>query len=296
MILTSKMAKRIGFAGAAMLLALSAAEAKTTMIDGFGTTPESCAFGPDGSIYLSVTNKYDTYGDGYVGKVVDGKIVPVATGLNDPHGIDVWNNEIYIADNRGQVWKATMDGVVTKLADSGMFPRKITNLNDIEVDPANGDVYVSDSGDWEGGDGAIFRISKDGAITLVLSDDDNTRLVSPNGLKLDGKGGLLIYDWTTAVLSRLNLADKTLTRINGNLGQGDGIAFGPDGTVYLGAYFAGIKGRAEAGAASDGTFISLEKLGAKSVADIAISDDGKTLCAPDFDGAKLFVLPLDEAR
>lgn len=291
----SKVLKYAGLGFAATLAIAGSAFAETTIIEGFGTTPESCAFGPDGSVYLSVTNVYDKYGDGYVGKLSGGKIVPVATGLNDPHGIDIYDNEIYIADNRGQVWKAAMDGTVSKLADSGMFPRKITNLNDIEVDPANGDVYVSDSGDWEGGGGAIFRITQAGAVELVLSDDQNIKLVSPNGLKLDGKGGLLVVDWTTGVLYNLNLASRTLARLN-SLGQSDGLVLTADGTVYVGAYFAGIKARAENGAAADGALLSLEKLGAKSVADIAISDDGKTLCAPDFDGAKLFVLPLSDVK
>lgn len=72
------------------------------LVGNAGGIVESCAFGPDGTVY---------------------------------------------------VW---LVGAFKKIADAGQFPRKITNFNDIAIDAANGDLYVSDSGDWEGGGGAIF--------------------------------------------------------------------------------------------------------------------------------------------
>jgi hypothetical protein len=290
--------KRTVLAALISAFAMSASPglAAITTVEGFGTTPESCVFGPDGTVYVSITNAYDTYGDGLIGKVVDGKVEPVATGLNDPHGLDFWNGMLFTADNRGQIWKVELDGKVTKLADTGMFPRKVTNFNDIEIDPANGDIYVSDSGDWEGRGGAVFKITQDGKVSAVLTDDEEWKLVSPNGLKLDGKGGLLVYDWSTGVLLNVNLADKAVTRINGALGQGDGLAFTNDGGVLLGSYYQGVKLRGGGGASADGPMLSLEALGAKSVADIAVSNDGATLCVPDFDGSKLLILPVADIK
>jgi hypothetical protein len=262
------------------------------VVSGFGTTPESCAFGPDGKIYVSVVNQYEVYGDGYIGVVEGNRLRPLARGLNDPHGITVWNNLIFAADNRGQIWKITMGGSVSRLVDSTQFPRKITNFNDIEVDPSNGDVYVSDSGDFEGRGGAIYKISQAGEITTVLTDEQNWKLISPNGLKLDGKGGLLVYDWTTGVLYRLDLATKAFVKINPGVGPGDGIAATATGTIYLGAYYQGVIARGDNGQATSGTMISLADLTAKSVADIAVSSDGRTLCVPDFDGNQVIIRQL----
>jgi gluconolactonase len=262
------------------------------VISGFGTTPESCAFGPDGKIYVSVVNQYEVYGDGYIGVVEGSRLRPLARGLNDPHGITFWNNMIFAADNRGQIWKITMAGVVSRVVDSTQFPRKITNFNDIEVDPANGDIFVSDSGDFGGRGGAIYKITQAGEITTILTDEQNWKLISPNGLKLDGKGGLLVYDWTTGILYRLDLTTKAYTKVNPGVGPGDGIALGGDGSVYLGAYFQGVIKRGADGTATSGDLISLADLTAKSVADIAISADGRTLCVPDFDGNQVIIRTL----
>jgi hypothetical protein len=263
-----------------------------TIVSGFGTTPESCAFGPDGRIYVSVVNQYEVYGDGYIGVVEGTRLRPLARGLNDPHGITLWNNMIFAADNRGQIWKITMAGVVSRVVDATQFPRKITNFNDIEVDQSNGDIYISDSGDFEGRGGAIYKVTQAGEITTILTDEQNWKLVSPNGLKLDGKGGLLVYDWTTGILYRLDLATKAFAKVNPGVGPGDGVALAADGSVYLGAYFQGVVKRGAGGSATSGDLISLAELGAKSVADIALSPDGKTLCIPDFDGNQVVIRTL----
>lgn len=152
-------------------LSAVATAADTRIVSDFGTVPESCVIAPNGKVYVSVTNEYDKYGDGYVGVVEGNTLKPVAKGLNDPHGLDFWKGALYNADNRGQVWKVGLDGTVTKVADSGMFPRKTTNFNDIEIDARNGDIYVSDSGDFEGRGGVIFKITQEGDVSVVFSDE-----------------------------------------------------------------------------------------------------------------------------
>jgi len=67
---------------------------------------------------------------------------------------------------------------VKLIVDSTGFPRKITNFNDIEIDE-NGILYISDSGDWEGGGGAIFRVTQDGKVTTILTYEEAVQLVVP---------------------------------------------------------------------------------------------------------------------
>ncbi len=216
---------------------------------------------------------------------------PAPLGLNDPHGIVFWKDAIYSADNRSQVWRVGLDGTVKKIADAGQFPRKVTNFNDIAIDTANGDLYVSDSGDWEGGGGAIFKVTQDGAVSTVLTIDEQVQLVSPNGLALDGKGGLLVVDWTTGNLSRVDLATKGWAKLNGGWGPADGLAVAANGTLYIGSYYQGVHVRPAVDASEPKTVLSLADTGMKSAADLALSPDGKTLCVSDFDGQAVLIRP-----
>lgn len=266
--------------------------ADVKIIEGFGTTPESAVIGPDGKIYVSVVNKYEQYGDGYIGVVEGDKLVPLAKGLNDPHGLDMWKDALYTADNRGQIWKVGLDGTVTRVADATMFPRKISNFNDLEIDESNGDIYVSDSGDWEGRGGAIYRITQEGKVSTVLTDEEAWRLVSPNGLLFEDTDNLLVIDWTTGNLSRLNLKSKSFEKVNGGWGPGDGLARGPDGKLYVAAYYKAIYVLAKPDSEDRSQSIDFAGMGLKSAADITVSKDGKTLVIPDFDGSRIAIVSL----
>jgi hypothetical protein len=271
-----------------------ATAADTRMVSDFGTVPESCVIAPNGKVYVSVTNEYDKYGDGYVGVVEGNTLKPVAKGLNDPHGLDFWKGALYNADNRGQVWKVGLDGTVTKVADSGMFPRKTTNFNDIEIDERNGDIYVSDSGDFEGRGGVIFKITQDGDVSEVFSDEEvgGWQLISPNGLLFEDPGNLLVLDWTTGNLHRLNLKTKSFVKLNGGWGPGDGLTWGPDGKLYVSAYYEGVYVLDKPDSEDRSKAYTLKDLGVTSTADINVSSDGKLLCVPDFDGRKVALVPL----
>ena len=76
----------------------------------------------------------------------------------------VASDHLFVSDNMGMVWRIDAQGNAERFVDATDFPRKITNFNDIEIDSA-GNIYLSDSGDWEGGGGVIFRITQDKKIT-----------------------------------------------------------------------------------------------------------------------------------
>uniref|UniRef100_UPI003F6A120C PQQ-dependent sugar dehydrogenase n=1 Tax=Methylophaga sp. TaxID=2024840 RepID=UPI003F6A120C len=79
--------------------------------------PESVVSHPDGRSFISEIGEFGKGGDGQISIIhTDGSKTTLAAGLNDPKGIDLWNNEVYVADIN-QILKVDMKGNVTILAD-----------------------------------------------------------------------------------------------------------------------------------------------------------------------------------
>ena len=268
--------------------------------------PESIAIGPQGRVYVSETGEYEVANDGYISLVEAGRLRRFATGLDDPHGIKWWRDHLFVADNMGMVWRIDARGGVERWVDATDFPRKITNFNDLEIDSA-GNVYLSDSGDWEGGGGAIFRITQEKKIAVVITGEDDPRLVSPNGLLLEGADKLLVVDYTTGILFRIDLeamlpmaggvpvqaAGKTMEKVAGGFGAADGLTRDAGGRLIVTDY-AGHRVFVLAGPAPkpEEKPRAIEVSGIESAADLAVSPDGKSLLIPDMGGGKLATLPM----
>jgi hypothetical protein len=256
--------------------------------------PESIAIGPGGKIYVSETGEYEKANDGYISLVEAGKLRRFATGLDDPHGIKWWGDHLFVSDNMGMVWRIDARGNVERFVDATDFPRKITNFNDLEIDSA-GTIYLSDSGDWEGRGGVIFRITQDKKVTVVMTDDDDWRLVSPNGLLMEGPNKLLVVDYTTGNLFRVDLeaSPKTLEKIAGGFGAADGLARDARGRLIITDY-AGHRVFVLATPAAQPAEKprEIQVSGIESAADLTISQDGKSLLIPDMGGGRLAILPL----
>jgi hypothetical protein len=256
--------------------------------------PESIAVGPRGQVYVSETGEYEKANDGYISILQAGRTRRFAGGLDDPHGIKWWRGHLFVSDNMGLVWRIDAKGNVERFVDATDFPRKITNFNDLEIDSA-GNIYISDSGDWEGRGGAIYRITQDKKITVVITDDDDWRLVSPNGLLLDGPTGLLVVDYTTGNLFRVDLeaTPRALEKIAGGFGASDGLVRDARGRLLITDYaghrvFVLAKPAAQPAQKPQEIPVS----GIESAADLTLSPDGKTLLIPDMGGGNVALLPL----
>jgi SMP-30/Gluconolactonase/LRE-like region len=249
--------------------------------------PESVAIGPGGKVYVSETGEYEKANDGYISVVEAGKTRKFATGLDDPHGIKWYKDHLFVSDNMGMIWRIDSQGAVERFVDATDFPRKVTNFNDIEID-GDGNIYISDSGDWEGGGGNIFRITQDKKVKAVLTQDDDVRLVSPNGLLMDGDK-LLEVDYTTGFLWRVDLKERTMEKVAGGFGASDGLVRDPGGRLIITDY-AGH--RVFILAKPDAKPQEMVVSGIESAADLAISPDGKSLIIPDMGGGKLAILPM----
>ena len=179
------------------------------------TNPESVAIGTDGRIYVSVIGEFDKDGDGSVVTIEDGKGKPFATGLDDPKGLVAWKDKLFTADKK-RVWQIDAAGKATVYAAAKDFPRPPTFLNDLAIDDA-GTLYVSDSGDLKGEGGAVFAISAPGKVKLVTNSAYNPKIKGPNGLWIDDKNHLLLLDFVSGELSRVNLTDGKLQRVTGRV-------------------------------------------------------------------------------
>ncbi|MGH7527236.1 MAG: SMP-30/gluconolactonase/LRE family protein [Gemmatimonadales bacterium] len=254
--------------------------------------PESIAIGPRGQVYVSETGEYETANDGYISILAGDTLRRFASGLDDPHGIKWWRGHLFVSDNMGMVWRIDAKGNVERFVDATDFPRKVTNFNDIEIDTA-GNIYISDSGHWEGRGGVIFRITQDKQITVVVTDEDDWRLVSPNGLLMDGPNKLLVVDYTTGNLLRVDLkaTPKTVEKIAGGFGASDGIVRDAKGRLIVTDY-AGH--RVFVLTKPDVKPQEIQVSGIESAADLTVSPDGKSLVIPDMGGGKIAILPMPQ--
>lgn len=261
---------------------VQAHEAKT--ITGL-KTPESAVAGKDGRIYVSEINEFGKDGDGQISAIdKDDKVTVFASGMDDPKGLAMIGQDLYVADKAG-ILKVTPDGKWQVFAAVAAFPTAPQFLNDLEAD-RQGNLYVSDSGDLKKG-GAIYRISKAGKVTLITDGKKDARVLAPNGLLMDKGGKMLEVDFSSGILYRLNIASGEMTQIAEGFGGGDGIVRTKNGLLYVSDWNTG-----KVFSVSKDGKVELIKEGLKSAADIALSADGKHLLVPDMKAGELVILPL----
>ncbi|MEC9413166.1 MAG: PQQ-dependent sugar dehydrogenase [Pseudomonadota bacterium] len=247
--------------------------------------PESAIAAPDGRVFVTEIGEFGKAGDGKV-TVIDksGQKTTLATGLNDPKGIDLWNNELYIADV-DHVVKVDMKGDITVIAKAKNFPGKPVFLNDMEID-GNGTLYVSDSGTDDGENAGIYQITQAGKVSEIL--DDKSAIKRPNGLLMDGNDTLLVADFGTGDLYRANISSGKTEALNKGFGGADGLVRDSKGYLYVSDWQNGkvwqlVEPKATPQLLSD-DFVS--------AADISLSADGQYLMVPDMKGSKLVYLPI----
>ncbi|MCQ8119474.1 NHL domain-containing protein [Methylomonas rosea] len=222
------------------------------------------ALGPDGSLYFC-----DTYTGYRVRRVgPDGIITTVAgngqrasTGdggpatqaaLAAPQGIAVGNDgSVYISETAGdRIRRVSPNGIITTVAGNGTSdysgdggPATKASLDypsDIALG-TDGSLYIMDAGNYR-----IRKVGLDGIITTVAGDGI-TELSSEN-IELDSKNNVYFTDQSVGKLRKVNqIGVITDVAGNGEWGfNGDGgpatqtalsypmgIAFGPDGDIYI---------------------------------------------------------------
>jgi glucose/arabinose dehydrogenase len=248
--------------------------------------PESATVGTDGRIYVSEIGEFGKDGDGAIVVIENGKAVPFAKGLDDPKGIVFYQKWLFVADNK-RVLKIDMAGKVEVFAAEKAFPIPPLFLNDITVDPENGMVYVSDSGNLKGKEGAVFRITPKGKVDLLVDVKNLPDINTPNGLAMDGTSFLLMVDFGSGKLYRIKLADKTSEVVTDGFEGADGLAWDHYGRLYVSSWKTGkmwVIGR-------PGQKGVLLAEGFESAADICLDPTGKYIIVPDMKAGTLTKVP-----
>ena len=252
-------------------------------------TPESVVQAKDGRIFVSEIGEFGKDGDGQITLIEpSGKTTIFASGLDDPKGLAMIDNHLYVAD-KTKVIKFTPEAQASVFVAAAAFPSVPQFLNDLEAD-LQGNLYVSDSGDimGTGKGGAIYKIDATGKVTLLIDGKQDARVMAPNGLLADDTGDTLIYvDFTSGILYTYNQKTKVLTDIAEGFGGGDGIVHHSNGTMFVSDWKSG-----KVYSVNTKGDVALFKGDYQSAADIAITKDEAYLMVPDMKAGELDFIPL----
>ncbi|OIQ97400.1 SMP-30/gluconolaconase/LRE-like region [mine drainage metagenome] len=251
-------------------------------------TPESVVQAKNGKIYVSEINGFGKAGDGQITVIENGKARVFAKGLDDPKGLVIIGDYLYVADNP-KVLRINLNHPeqVQVFAAASAFPAPPMFLNDLEADIA-GNLYVSDSGDLKSVGGAIYKINPQGKVTLLINHQQDARILAPNGLLMDDSGDvIMVVDFASGVLYSYNMKTKVLTDLAEGFGGADGLVHHSNGKMFVSDWKNGKV--FSINMAGDVTEI---KSGYQSAADIALTKDEKYLMVPDMKAGELDFIPL----
>ena len=244
-------------------------------------SPESVAQDAKGDIYVSEIGEFNKDGDGKITRIsIDGKLSTFASGMDDPKGITFIGKSLYVTD-KNRVLKVEPDGKWTVFGSTMAFPQTPVFLNDITSDDA-GNLYVSDSGNLKSG-GAIFKIAQNKKITLVL-DENTPEILAPNGLWII-KNDLYEVDFSSGILYKINLKNKSISKIAEGFGGGDGLIRSGN-NFFVSDWKNGKIFKVQ------GSKVSLYKDGFTAAADIALSFDRKSIMTPDMKAGSITFVPI----
>jgi gluconolactonase len=244
-------------------------------------SPESVAQDANGDIYVSEIGEFNKDGDGKITRIsIDGKLSTFASGMDDPKGITFIGRSLYVTD-KNRVLKVEPDGKWTVFGSTMAFPQTPVFLNDITSDEA-GNLYVSDSGNLKSG-GAIFKIAQNKKITLVL-DENTPEILAPNGLWII-KNDLYEVDFSSGILYKINLKNKSISKIAEGFGGGDGLIRFRN-NFFVSDWKNGKIFKVQ------GSKVSLFRDGFTAAADIALSFDRKSIMTPDMKAGSITFVPI----
>lgn len=253
-------------------------------------SPESVVQAKDGKIYVSEINEFGKDGDGQISVIENGAASVFADGFDDPKGLVIIGDSLYVAD-KTKVYKVSLaDGSQKEVfLAASAFPKPPQFLNDLEADP-QGNLYISDSGDilGTGKGGIIYRANANAEVTKLIDGADNPLVMAPNGLLADDTGTYLTFvDFTSGILYNLNTETGEVSDLEEGFGGGDGLVHHSSGTLYVSDWKNGKV--FSVNVAGD-----VETVGPQyqAAADIAITKDERYLMVPDMKAGELDFIDL----
>lgn len=267
-----------------LLLTLIATPSKAheslNLISGF-ISPESVVQDAKGDIYVSEIGEFNKDGDGKITRIsIDGKLSTFASGMDDPKGLTFIGKSLYVTD-KNRVLKVESNGKWMVFGSTMAFPQTPIFLNDITSDEA-GNLYVSDSGNLSAG-GAIFKITQDKKITLILNEN-TPEILAPNGV-LVVKNDLFEVDFASGILYKINLKTKSILKVAEGFGGGDGLIKSGD-SFFVSDWKNGKIFKLQRNK------VTLFKEGFTAAADIALSYDKRSIITPDMKTGSVTLVPI----
>jgi sugar lactone lactonase YvrE len=263
---------------------------ETKKLSGF-KMPESAIAAKDGRVFVSEIGEFGKDGDGQIAVIEkNGEVKIFAQGLDDPKGLAIVGQNLYVADNH-RVLKITPDGKPSVFTAAEAFPEQPMFLNDLESDAA-GNIYVSDSGDLKGAGGAVYKITPQGKVSVVVSGKQDSRIQAPNGL-LMGKTSNCIWmvDFNSGILYRIDMKKNTIIEVAKGFGGGDGLVKVGKDQLYVSDWKNGKVFHVKFEKSGEAK-VQLVQEGFAAAADISLSHDGKYLLVPDMKAGELVYLPV----
>jgi glucose/arabinose dehydrogenase len=193
--------------------------------------PEAVAVDASGKVYVTVAGVQGEKG-GAVMLLEKGKVVPIATGLDQPEGLAAHAKKIYVAD-RTRIWRIDDQGKKEVFVPAAAFPTPPRALTALTVDPESSILYVADAGESRGEGAAVYRVNPTGGVSVVTNGKRWPGL-SPGRLAMDGASFLLVTNSITGTLHRIRLADGTAQLVAEGLGDGRGLAWDRFGRLFIG--------------------------------------------------------------
>lgn len=194
--------------------------------------PEGVAAGPDGFLYAG----------GEAGQIyridADGSVREIASTGGFIYGVTLdASGNVYACDyGNASVMRISSEGLVTTYSTgTAGRPMRVPNFSAFD---GEGNLYVTDSGEWGDDDGVIYRVATDG--TTVVWTELAPRF--PNGCCIDAdERTLLVVESHGRAIVRIPILDdgtagepQRVADLTGS--QPDGIALAEDGSMFVGCY------------------------------------------------------------
>ncbi|MEM6686547.1 MAG: hypothetical protein AAF617_12260 [Bacteroidota bacterium] len=226
-------------------------------------------------LYASLIGNREA-GDGSIAKIsLDGKVIDTmfVKGLNDPKGIAITEDKLYVSDVTVLVEADLETGAVlnTHTTEGTKF------LNDVNI-ASDGSVFVSDTSG-----SSIYQLQTDGTFSLWLQSED---LEHPNGL-LQVKNDMYVAAWGNMVgesgqkkqsgnFLKVNMKTKEIAKISKDtIGNLDGVQVFDDTNFIISAWRTGkVMKISQSGAVENVLTVG------RSVGDILYIPEQKLLALP----------------
>lgn len=179
-----------------------------------GTRPESITKGFEGDYFVTVMGEKGP-GNAHIARIHQGEVSVFCEGMDEPKGIAFDGTHLYATDLR-RVWKIDATGHKSELAVEADFPIAIRYLNDAAISPDGTSLYITDMG-------------------------ANDKMFGPDGFwPFDSEEAKNIP--VIGRVFKIGLANSKIeiaVDANELMPCPNGVGFGKDGQLMIGAFFRG---------------------------------------------------------